>query len=413
MVNNMSEQAETNDISGGERRPKPQATGKRCVFIVGSLLVGLGLAVTLSELVLIIVNPFHLRIRGHKIKLERNVTRVIENPGIPGLDSIIQQTRNSLGFRGPDPPHLFDDHITILTVGGSTTECYYLSDTMTWSARLSAKLQGHVDRLWLNNAGLDGHSTFGHYALAHQYFAEMEVDFVLLLVGANDVGRTDVNPYDRLLFKGLDDYKQLSRVRRAIITLAEYSKLMAVVDAMCRHFAARDRGLVHGSLEHRGLDMARVPTIDTAGEDQTVLEKHRVEYVDSYRHRLTSLVEIIRSHQITPILVTQPALYGDAVDETTGTDLGTMDMGGISGSLNWRILELYNDVTRATASKLAIDLIDLAEVMPKDSRFYYDLIHFNNDGAEMVADLMATEMCLIIEKRFPTHMRTTCSDWSN
>lgn len=52
--------------------------------------------------------------------------------------------------------------MTIISVGGSTTECFYISDDKTWTHILGMKLKSVFTRVWINNAGLDGHSTFGH-----------------------------------------------------------------------------------------------------------------------------------------------------------------------------------------------------------------------------------------------------------
>ena len=58
--------------------------------------------------------------------------------------------------------------------------------------------------------------------------------------------------------------------------------------------------------------------------------------------------------------------------------------------LQEKVLELYNDVLRSDSSRIIV--IDLARKMPKDSRYYYDFIHFTNEGAEKVAEILAGEL---------------------
>jgi len=55
--------------------------------------------------------------------------------------------------------------------------------------------QSGVD-IWINNAGLDGHSTAGHLVLMREYIALMKPDVVIFLIGLNDVGRTDLNQFE-------------------------------------------------------------------------------------------------------------------------------------------------------------------------------------------------------------------------
>ncbi len=61
-----------------------------------------------------------------------------------------------------------------------------------------------------------------------------------------------------------------------------------------------------------------------------------------------------------------------------------------NSALQEKILELYNDVLRNDSSRITV--IDLARKMPKNSRYYYDFIHFTNEGAEKVAEILAEEL---------------------
>jgi hypothetical protein len=62
------------------------------------------IVLVLLEIALRIYNPFHFRVKANKIILPANQKQVITNKINPRLDSIIINTRNSLGFRGPDTP---------------------------------------------------------------------------------------------------------------------------------------------------------------------------------------------------------------------------------------------------------------------------------------------------------------------
>ena len=97
-----------------------------------------------------------------------------------------------------------------------------------------------------------------------------------------------------------------------------------------------------------------------------------------------------RAHGIEPILVTQPGLYGDGIDPATGMDLSTLQVEGpVNGRLWWSVQELYNDVTRSTAHERGVTLVDAARALPKDSRLYYDFIHFTNEGAAALGAVIA------------------------
>jgi hypothetical protein len=54
--------------------------------------------------------------------------------------------------------------------------------------------------------------------------------------------------------------------------------------------------------------------------------------------------------------------------------------------LNEKKLELYNDVLRSHSSQVTV--IDLSREMPKNSKYYYDFIHFTNEGARLVSEIL-------------------------
>jgi hypothetical protein len=50
---------------------------------------------------------------------------------------------------------------------------------------------------------------------------------------------------------------------------------------------------------------------------------------------------------------------------------------------------MYNDITRQVAQRHGLLLIDLEQELPKNSDFYYDFIHFTQDGAQQVGQITA------------------------
>jgi hypothetical protein len=62
--------------------------------------------------------------------------------------------------------------------------------------------------------------------------------------------------------------------------------------------------------------------------------------------------DLTRANGITAVWITQPALFGDTIDPTTGVDLAMAKVNGRgNGHLEWRLLEMNNDVLRRVASE--------------------------------------------------------------
>lgn len=372
------------------------------------LVAGITIAIALAEATLRALDPFPQRLHGDRIVLPQSIRYFIENDHNPRLDQRVVHTKNSLGFRGPELPWN-GSALTLFAVGGSTTECFYLGDGDDWPSRLMGHLSTSFPTLWVNNAGLDGHSTFGHRVLLEQRLLRHRPDVLIFLIGANDIGREDVDA------RRIEDMARARRKRGAATTLtrlARHSAVFALVQNARRTFEAKSRGL-----SHEALDLGRVGALPhRQAAVNRLISGHRARYLPAFRQRLDDLVSLSRSNGALPVLVTQPALFGPAVDDVTGVDLGTIAIGEQfwsvgrrwNGSMGWEMYETYNDVTRETARDRNVPLIDLASSLPKSSRLFYDTIHFTSEGAREVARIVAESLCPILAGHFPDRARGPC-----
>jgi hypothetical protein len=252
---------------------------------------------------------------------------------------------------------------------------------------LADKLTGEFPRVWLNNAGLDGHSTRGHRLLLDELVGPLRPKVVLYLVGLNDVGMGAATLDDESLLRSpaADD----SWLRWAYLELVNHSALFALADNVRRHLAAEQAGLTHGNVDHIQLRLdAAAGVVISDDEREAVVERHRRDFLPGYEQRLSELLSATRSYGIEPVLITQPALYGDAVDDETGVDLGRVKVGQVDGRTQWQVLQLYNDATLRVGRQMDLPVIDLAAQLPKTSAYYYDYHHYTNAGAEAVAQVV-------------------------
>lgn len=341
-------------------------------------IIGLVTALLL-EVALRIYNPIYVPLRADEIELPVSRTFTGHNPNNKKVDEYLVNKYNRLGLRGPEYPADPNEYIKIFTVGGSTTACVTLTDGRTWPDLLARKLAGAEGRkIWLNNAGIDGHSTFGHKILLERHLSKLEPDYVVYLVGINDVARDDLNKFDvRMTTQGLT-------LRNRIVAASE---LLATLQVLNRTRKAYDLGLNH----HMDDDVTKFPrTPKSESERFAMLQLHRSTYLPGYRARLEDLVATTRKLGAEPVLITQPALFGRVTDPTTRVDLTDLEFhNGIPASLQWDILELYNDVTRQVAASRSVTLVDAAREMPKDSSLYFDWIHYSNIGAEKMAEIVS------------------------
>jgi len=352
------------------------ASGRRTALRIGTAMVTF---VAALEIALRIYNPLPFRVRGDRIVLPSHQSYTFTHAGAHKLEPVTHATKNSLGFRGPEPPHDWARWFTILTIGGSTTECLFLSDGKTWTDQLARRAAALRPDVWINNAGLEGLSTFGHLVLLRDYIVAMRPRMALFLIGINDVASAGARTFDKAL-----EPQNLSLGHRALTFAADHSEIATIAENLARMQRTYNAHLGDGELHlidspHREVDAATAATIQ---------DSHR-PFLDGYARRVAEMVDICRKNGIEPVLVTQPSLNGDGVDPTTGVELGTVAVDAVSNShVQWQVLEMYNDVTRQTSADGGILLIDLARELPKDSKYFSDWIHFTNEGAALVGDIV-------------------------
>jgi len=360
---------------------------RRVIRLLGQFL----LILIVFEALLHIYNPLPFRVRGNRIILPVHQHYVFTIDGTTKLDHVVHHTKNSLGFRGPEPPRDFSSRLTVLTIGGSTTECLFLSDGKTWTDEMARRLAQTFPDIWVNNAGLDGQSTYGHLILLRDFVDGLHPRVAVFLIGANDVGLDAGNGYDTALLP------PPSPIRRAASFLTDHLELAGLAQNVVRVVRTHNEGFGHAEIDPRTIRKLE----DDPETTRATIAKYSAPLPD-FAARVAAIVEECRRHGIEPVLVTQPLLNGDAIDPSTGVDLGSMQIrGAANGRLWWRVQEMYNDVTRRVAKDRNVLLVDAAHEMPKDSRLFYDFMHYTNQGAATLGAIVASHLTPFLRAQYP------------
>ncbi len=128
--------------------------------------------------------------------------------------------------------------------------------------------------------------------------------------------------------------------------------------------------------------------------NRSVLERVPETTVDAYRRDLECVVEHVRQRGAQPILLTHASYFHGTA--------GPEDMALLTA---WRrfypqlkemgfldLEERANAAVRQVAAASAVQLIDVAEQMPRGPRFFADFVHFSDAGATRMAEIVAAAM---------------------
>ncbi len=318
-----------------------------------AIIFGLLISFAFAEVVLRIYNPLPSRFRGDKIQLKTNLhKKIVLEPKIEGLDSVINYSVNSLGFRGEEKPENFNAVFSIITVGGSTTECSLLDDEKTWSFLLGKKLKNINAGVWLNNAGLDGCTTYGHNILLEDYLLKLKPNMILFLIGVNDRGRKDFGTEDGFLIERRESF---------FTKLLKKSEFFNLINNLYLAYKTHKINLGHGIK----YETSSPKTISEKDETQMLLP--HINYQSDYKVRVELLVKKCLNNNIKPVMITQPLLT-----EQTG----------------WKIMLVYNQTLKQVCDENKILCIDLGSELEKTDKYFYDSMHFTNEGAERVSEII-------------------------
>jgi lysophospholipase L1-like esterase len=338
-------------------------------FIQGTISISIGVVVALviAELILQIHNPFPGRIKGNEILLTANYSKtIVMNPPVPGLDTTYVHTVNELGFRGESWPEDPSKRTKLITIGGSTTECSKMSNDKMWPEKMSQRLKKHIPNLWVNNAGIDGCSTYGHIVLLRDYVIDLKPDYALFLIGINDLG---VAKFDR------EDSLLQNRKSTPWRTWLEKAEILMIADNIYRSYQAHTVKIGHLFMETDYVAKTNLSAAERM-QDSLVQVKNLAfhhNYIPTYLARVDSITKLCKQNGIVPIFMTQPLL-----DTATNK--------------KWPVIDIYNEALLHYCRKNKIMSIDLANAMPGVSAYYYDSMHYNNVGAALVGQLVADSL---------------------
>jgi lysophospholipase L1-like esterase len=278
--------------------------------------------------------------------------------------------RDSWGFRGTgiDPAA-----ITVLTVGGSTTNQLYLPDDLTWQAVAAAQLAEKGKRIGIANSGIDGQSTVGHLFNFETWYPAvpgLKPRIVLALVGVNDA-MIGVNTTDTLGFssgfKWFRHNSALFRLGRTVTGALEARRT---------------------NLTHTALDFARAQWTDRPNTASN-REARSVADPVAYAARLRQMAERIEAMGAKAVFVTQTRGDYKMID---GKVWGLIRDDELNGVDNWRLLDEFNRVTLMVCAEGRATCLDLAKEVAFADGDFYDHVHNTPAGAAKIGTWLATRL---------------------
>lgn len=295
-----------------------------------------------------------------RLSLPRNLRLTVDARSLyaGGGEFVYARDRWGLRDEGVDPTS-----VTILTIGGSTTNQLYLPEDATWQKQLERAFAATGRTVVVANAGIDGQSTIGHLKALDEWLPHipgLKPRFVLAYVGINDV---------HVGGSWIDDLRHPGLIRR----IRQHSAVVRLWTQVSGLVVAR-----RAKLTHRRVDYDSVTWTDIANRPDEPVDPMAL---DAYRQRLVAMAGRIHAWGAVPIFVTQTRadfrLEGGRV-------VGVAAAEGLNGIDQFRRLSAFNQVTREVCRDHGLVCLDLARELTFDNGDFYDYLHNTPQGAAKI-----------------------------
>jgi len=303
--------------------------------------------------------------------------------GLPGIHGRQLIKTDKKGFRVTkkvDYSSTYD--YKIFTVGGSTTEQIALDNEKTFTHLLQEKLTLSINKeVFVINTGLSGLRAKNHLSTLKE-IVRYHPDKVLFLIGINDWNRH------------IKEHFRSSK--REFIEKFKKGRSVALLKNTLFGNAIKSIKFTHGK-ENQGKPKVKKEYGEYYSKQRGSLDRKqkytfRPESVDPrYKKTVGKISSVCIENKIDCIFITQPSGYQIGVSEefksgfwmTPPNEEYTLDFDSLV-----HIASLYNNFLIDFARKRGHKICDLAHEFKPSYQIFYDDCHFNENGAENVANYL-------------------------
>lgn len=299
----------------------------------------------------------------------------------PSEAKTVVYSRDKFGLRGVNTFN-HPEKIDVLTVGGSTTDQRYITDSLTWQQMLEKKLNSGGKSLLISNAGVDGQSSYGHIKSFELWFPKvksLKPKYVLFYVGINDFFKLNGNS----AFDDMDATSKFSLKNKIIYAFQTKSAVYNLYRKINGWISADKQ-----RARHQKVDFSK-HEYTSAGVTPPDFIKSYDDRLSGFRKRIEKLIAQTTSMGAEPIFITQPACSYQFKNDTL---LGKkevnnyMDTIPFNGVDYYQMISIINKSIKEVCSKGKHQVIELTSLPVWKHEDFYDFFHMTPAGAEKLAN---------------------------
>ncbi len=333
--------------------------------------------------------------RAHRFLPGWSPPRTISfDPGpLPGVTPGVRQVAfNRYGFVYPieRAQRANAAELRVAVLGGSTVECTALPAERRWPEALEQVLETAMPgrEVTVLNLGLSGRDSRTHLSTMAHHVVHLDVDLVVFMLGANDLSHAGDQFEPMLTGECFFESPQLSR---ALGQALKQTQIGRHVDAWKAARTKAPRTTPYFAAAVR--ELAALPVAPPMQVTPRGLA--------AYGRNIVSLAGLCAAHGIAVAFATTPAMWPanpGAAERAVLWGMAT-DAGRVEPENFVSLLDTLNQHLVRTCAERGIACVDLAAQIPKGFACFYDMVHFNEAGARLVAETVAPVARGLVEGR--------------
>jgi hypothetical protein len=282
-----------------------------------------------------------------------------------------------------------DPEFNVVFLGGSTTECVYIDDTLRYPGQVADRFAKAGRKVNTYNSGVSRNTTMNSLNILVNKVIRSNFQVAVLMHAINDY--TLLGYYGSYYFD--EDGNQRANLvsvnspneflRKELENGGIPHRMKIALQSLYPHLYVR----MHDALHH-ALNPDAPLRLDF--ENMKLRPLGQAQF-DQFKYNLTTFVAICRANKITPVLMTQPnRIIPENFYQIPAFKYhrDKFEASGISIEAYCDGYVRMNQIIREVSAEENVKLIDLDRTVPKSKELMYDIAHLTGEGATLVADVI-------------------------
>jgi lysophospholipase L1-like esterase len=343
--------------------------------------------------ILAINNPLHLSLMQRYILLKEyeplySVSFVPPPEALRDSDSLVNKTYylrvDADGFIMPAKIHP-QPEVTLAFLGGSTTECLYMEESHRFPYVVGRLLeQATGKQINSYNAGISGINT--------QHCLNLLLNKVLPLNPQVAILMENINDLSTLLYEKTywgENSPRGTTISQKSSALKEIEKTLHLI---------RDRLMPNLSREIKDFFQIYTPVDEFSHLRGKKISIDKPYLRSEFSMNLEAFINICRANLVVPVLMTQENRLKNTPDPIIAAYLKRIELNhGITYTEFKDLFDSFNQTIMEVGKANAVPVIDLAQQVPPEKAYLYDVVHLTDKGSKLAAQTIHQELIKLIK----------------